>query len=469
MIDKPAPQSEDIEQAVIGAAIIEPSRLTSVIELLSEESFYNPRHRVIWKCLEDMYAQEKKIDILTLSEHMKASGELTAIGGEIVLVDITSRVSSATNIDEYAHILKQKHIRREFVKLTSSGNEDAHDRNIDIFDIIDRHITEINALTSLSGVTREKGSRQLWKEFSKQIKVARQNLDRGIMSGVPSGLTELDNLTNGFQPSDLVIIAGRPGMGKSAFAKKLIVESAKHNTTVLLFSMEMAAIQWTARIASEEAKLQAEKFMSGQHHSTWEEKIDKEISKRYIGSDGQDLLIIDDTPALTIPSMKSRAKRIFYDSNPKMIIVDYIQLMGSIYKKGGNREQEISEISRGLKEMAKEFNVPVVALSQLNRSVESRGGDMRPKLSDLRESGAIEQDADMVIFLYRPEYYHQQGHEKFASLDMGKGVIVPSKGIAELIISKHRHGALKNVLVSYVDYLTKFTNLEDKEDNKAPY
>jgi replicative DNA helicase len=469
MIDKPAPQSEDIEQAVIGAAIIEPSRLTSVIELLSEESFYNPRHRVIWRSLEDMYTQEKKIDILTLSEHMKASVELKAIGGEIVLLDITNRVSSATNIDEYAHILKQKHIRREFVKLTSSGNEDAHDRNIDIFDIIDRHISEINALTSLSGVTREKGSRRLWKEFGKQIKVARKNLGRGIMSGIPSGLTELDNVTNGFQPSDLVIIGSRPGMGKSAIAKKLIVESAKRNTTVLLFSMEMAAIQWTARIASEEAKLQAEKFMSGQHHSTWEEKIDQEISKRYIGSDGQDLLIIDDTPALTIPSMKSRAKRIFYDNKPKMIIVDYIQLMGSIHKKGGNREQEISEISRGLKEMAKEFNVPVVALSQLNRSVESRGGDMRPKLSDLRESGAIEQDADMVIFLYRPEYYHQQGHEKFASLDMGKGIIVPSKGIAELIISKHRHGALKNVMVSYVDYLTKFTDLEEAEHNKAPY
>lgn len=463
MSERVTPSAIEIERIVIGTVIEYPDRLPDIIEVLSQTSFYDTANRKVWSHLEKMYEGGRKLDRLTLVDSMKKSGDLDSIGGITAILDYCNPIVVDSNLEEHTYIVKQKEIQREFIKLTTQALADAYDRDVDVLDIVDGHLTSINALTALNGANKEKWSKQLWSDLMKQIKASRENLAKGITSGVGSGLVALDNITNGWQPPDLIIFAGRPGMGKSALAKKCIMAAIKEEDPVLVFSLEMSSMQWMARIASEETGLQAEKFIAGKSNITFDEKLDA-LAKTY-SVNGMELLCIDDTPALSIPAMKARAKRIFYSmkNRPKLIIVDYIQLMSAANKRGGNREQDVSEMSRGLKEMAKELNVPVIALSQLSRAVETRGGDKRPQLSDLRESGAIEQDADMVIFIYRPEYYYKQGEARFSTVELENGEIVDSKGLAEIIISKNRNGAAGSVMVKYVDYLTKFTNIDDSE------
>ncbi len=456
--DRVIPSAVEMEESVIGAVIEYPEMLVNIIEILTSESFFDSKYRTIWKHIDKLYKAGKKVDMLMVTDSIKKAGDEEMAGGEWSVLEITGRVGSAGNAEEHAYILKEKHILRDFIKITGGALQDAYTRDIDAFEIIDRHLSLVSDLTALNGINKEKGSKQLWDEFIKRSQEARENLAKGITSGVGSGLVALDNITNGWQESNLIIIAGRPGMGKSALAKKCIIEATRQEESVLAFSLEMSANEWMARIASEETGLQAEKFIAGKHNITFDEKI-SDLAKTYVVN-GVELLYIDDTPALSIPAMKSRAKRIFYSKKkkPKLIVVDYIQLMSAADKRRSNREQDVSEISRGLKEMAKELNVPVIALSQLSRAVETRGGDKKPQLSDLRESGAIEQDADLVLFIYRPDYY---GIEQ-VEIDGKNGLeLIDAKGLAEIIISKNRNGATGSVIVKYVDYLTKFMNMDD--------
>ncbi len=449
------PQAIDVEEAVLGALMLEKNALSAVIDILHVDVFYKEAHQKIFNAIHILFSQSEPIDILTVTNQLKKENTLEEVGGAYYITQLTSRVNSAANIEFHSRILIQKYIQRELIKVSGNLIRDAYEDGYDVFDLMDKAETELFKIGDNNFKRSFSGMSQLLAESIKGIEEAKE---LGAKRGVPTGFRELDDMTSGFQKSDLIVIAARPGMGKTAFVLSMTRNSAiDFDKPVAVFSLEMSSVQLATRLISSESELSSQKLKKGDLVDyEWEQLISK------ITPLEDAPIYIDDTPSLSVFELRAKCRRLKEKHDIQMIVIDYIQLMTvGLDSKQGNREQEISTISRSLKSLAKELDVPVVVLSQLNRSVETRGGNKKPQLSDLRESGAIEQDADMVLFIYRPEYYGLLEDENHIS----------NKGWAELIVAKNRNGELKTVLLKFIGQYTKFMDptpreLEMKRDGK---
>ncbi len=441
---KVPPQAIDLEEAVIGGLLLEQNALTAVIDFLKPEVFYLDAHKKIYSAIQDLFARQKPIDMLTVTHELKSKGELEIVGGAYYIAQLTRRVASAANIEYHARIVVQKYIQRRLIEIASEITKEAYEDTTDVFDLLDKAEQKLFSISENNLRRDHNDMKTLVIEAVKHIENAR-NSD-GSYRGVPSGFTRLDRITAGWQDSDLIVLAARPGMGKTAFALTMAKSiTAELNRPVAIFSLEMSSIQLATRLIASETRLSFDKLKKGELAEHEWQQLNARINNLLAAP-----LYIDDTPALTIFELRAKARRMKQQYGIQLIIIDYIQLMqGGIEK--GNREQEISNISRSLKSLAKELDIPVIALSQLNRSVETRPGLKKPILSDLRESGAIEQDADMVLFIYRAEYY------KIDRLEDGES----STGIAQLIIAKHRNGALDEIKLRFDAKYAHFSDFED--------
>lgn len=448
------PQALDLEEACLGALMLEKDALTKVIDILHPDSFYKDTHRLIFQAIRRLFERSEPIDILTVTNELKKSGELDIVGGPFAITQLTNRVASAANIEFHSRIILQKHIQRELIRISAETIKDAYEDTSDVFLLLDK--AEKNLFEVAQGNIRRNYQEMstMVSEAYKQIEAARLH-GTGI-TGVQSGFTDLDRVTSGWQKSDLIIVAARPSMGKTALVLSLARNAAiGFKRPVAIFSLEMSSVQLVQRMISSETGIPSDKLRKGTlDNAEWQKLISM------TGKLSSAPIYIDDTPSLSVFDLRSKCRRLKAMYDVELIVIDYLQLMRSdVDSKNGNREQEISTISRSLKAIAKELNVPVIALSQLSRAVESRGGTKRPLLSDLRESGAIEQDADIVTFIYRPEYYGIDTDEENN----------PTKGIAEIIIAKHRNGALDSVKLKFISHLAKFTDLDASEsDFEAP-
>lgn len=441
---KVPPQALDLEEAVLGGLLLEQNALSAVVDFLKPDVFYLEAHKKIYSAIQDLFARQKPIDMLTVTHELKSKGDLEMVGGAYYIAQLTRRVASAANIEYHARIVVQKYIQRRLIEIASEITKDAFEETMDVFDLLDKAEQKLFAVSE-NNLRRDHADMQtLVSEAVKYIENAK-NSD-GSYRGVPSGFSALDRITAGWQNSDLVVLAARPGMGKTAFVLSMARNIAVDiNRPVAFFSLEMASIQLVTRLIASETRLSADKLKKGELQEHEWQQLNSRLNNLMVAP-----MYIDDTPALTIFELRAKARRMKQQYGIQLIIIDYIQLMqGSVDK--GNREQEISNISRSLKSLAKELDIPIIALSQLNRSVETRTGSKKPILSDLRESGAIEQDADMVLFIYRPEYY------KFDQLDDGS----PSAGVAQIIIAKHRNGALADINLRFNAQFAQFTDYED--------
>lgn len=432
------PQALDLEEAVLGAIMLDRDALPSVIEILRPESFYKEAHNVIYNAMLDLFEKSHAIDLLTVHESLKKSKLLEQIGGVQYLLDLTRKIASAANIEYHARIVAQKYIQRELIRVSTSTIKDSYEDEKDVFELLDEAEQNLYEITDTNLHTGYEKLSALAVKTRKEIEAVSQKEE--AITGVPSGFGELDKITSGWQPSDLIIIAARPGMGKTAFTLSLARNAAKLKKPVAIFSLEMANVQLVQRLMSMDASIDSRKLRNGQLSQAEWIRLNETVEEM-----ADTPLYIDDTPGINIFELRAKCRRLKQNHDIQLIIIDYLQLMtGAPNQKNGNREQEISSISRSLKGLAKELKVPVIALSQLSRSVETRGGNKRPVLSDLRESGAIEQDADIVTFIYRPGYY-----------EMDDDINVP-KDLAEIIISKHRNGALDTVELKFVPQFVRF-------------
>ena len=439
------PQAVDLEEAVLGALMLEQEPLNTVIDVLKPEMFYKEAHQEIYRAIHNLFNKSEPVDILTVTNELKLNGNLELVGGAYYIAQLTNRVASSANTEYHARIVLQKYIQRELIAVSSEIIKDAFEDTTDVFELLDKAEKNLFAVSENNFRRAYDSMQSLVKDAIDEIQKAKDH--DGNIRGVPSGFTALDRITAGWQKSDLIVLAARPGMGKTAFvlsmARNIAVDFKK---PVAFFSLEMASVQLVTRLISSESQLPADKLKKGNlENFEWEQLNAK------IGGLVEAPLYIDDTPALSIFELRAKCRRLVAQHKIELIIIDYIQLMSSGGDGKGNREQEISAISRSLKSLAKELNVPIITLSQLNRSVETRSGSKRPMLSDLRESGAIEQDADMVLFIYRPEYYKIDQDEEGNS----------THGMAELIIAKHRNGALADVKMQFIDRFAKFVDYED--------
>ncbi len=442
------PQALDLEEAVLGAMMIDKKGVDDVIDILHPEVFYKEAHQLIYEAIFVLFKNSEPTDLLTVANQLRKTNNLEAVGGDFYLVRLTQKVASSAHIEFHARIILQKFIQRKLITISSEIIEEAYDETIDVFDLLD------DAETKLFEVTQgnlKKGSETSEGLVAQAIKKIQEISNKKGMSGAATGFTRLDELTSGWQPQDLVILAARPGMGKTAFVMSMAKNMAiDFDQPVAIFSLEMSSIQLITRMISSETGISSGKLRKGNlEPHEWEQlnvKV-KNLTKAPI--------FIDDSPSLSIFDLRAKARRLASQHGIKVIIIDYLQLMtaGTSQKGGGNREQEISTISRNLKALAKELNIPVIALSQLSRAVETRGGSKRPLLSDLRESGAIEQDADIVTFIYRPEYY---GLTEWDDEER-----TPCEGQAEFIVAKHRNGGLDNIRLKFTAHLAQFSNLDD--------
>ena len=438
------PQAIDLEEAVLGAMMLEQNALTNVVDILKPDVFYKESHQKIFKAIHQLFSDSEPVDILTVTQKLQKNGELEAVGGAYYISQLTNRIASAANVEFHARIVLQKFLQRELIRISDIIIKESYEDSTDVFDILDRAEKELFAVSETNLRRNYADMPSLVKEAIKQIENSRDQ--EGHISGVPSGFSAIDRVTAGWQKSDLIVLAARPGMGKTAFvltmARNIAVDFKK---PVAVFSLEMAGVQLVMRLIASESELASDKLKRGQLEQYEWEQLNAKLSNL---TDAP--LYIDDTPALSIFELRAKCRRLKAQHDIQLVIVDYLQLMSGGNDKAGNREQEISNISRSMKSLAKELNIPIIALSQLSRAVETRGGSKKPILSDLRESGAIEQDADMVCFIYRPEYYKihedEQGHS--------------TEGLAEFIIAKHRNGALDDVPLRFVDKFAKFMDYE---------
>lgn len=443
------PQALDLEEAVLGAMMIDKKGVDEVIDILQPDAFYKEAHKFIFEAVVQLFNDTQPIDLLTVSAQLKKNGKLDQVGGDFYLIQLTQKISSSAHIEFHSRIILQKFIQRSLIKISNEIIEEAYDETTDIFDLLDQAESKLYEVTQGNIKRSSETAQSLVIQAKKRIE---EIAGKEGLSGVATGFHDLDKLTSGWQPSDLIIIAARPGMGKTAFVLSMARNIAiDFNHGVAVFSLEMSSVQLITRLISSETGLSSEKLRTGKlEKHEWEQLSIKvrDLEKAP--------LYIDDTPSLSIFDLRAKARRLASQYGIRMIIIDYLQLMtagGAAGKNGGNREQEISTISRNLKALAKELNVPVIALSQLSRAVETRGSSKRPLLSDLRESGAIEQDADIVSFIYRPEYY------KIDEWDDEERS--PTQGQAEFIVAKHRNGGLDNIRLKFVGSLGKFDNLDD--------
>ena len=440
------PQAVDLEEAVIGAMLIDKKGVDEVIDILQPEAFYKEANQHIFTAIHALFETSEPIDLLTVSAQLRKMGLLEKVGGDFYLVQLSKKVSTSAHIEFHARIILQKFIQRSLIKISNEIIEDAFKESIDVFDLLDVAESKLYDVTQGNIKKSSETAQNLVIQAKKRIE---EIAKRDGLSGVATGFEKLDALTSGWQPSDLIIIAARPGMGKTALTLSMARNIAvTKQTPVAFFSLEMSSVQLITRLISSETGLSSEKLRTGKLAShEWEQLNVK------VGDLERAPLFIDDTPSLSIFDLRAKARRLSSQHGIKLIVVDYLQLMtAGTSNKSGNREQEISTISRNLKALAKELNIPVIALSQLSRAVETRGGTKRPLLSDLRESGAIEQDADIVSFIYRPEYY---GIDEWDDDER-----TPSEGQAEFIVAKHRNGGLDNIRLKFIGNLGKFDNLE---------
>jgi len=446
------PQAKDLEEAVLGAIMLEKTAFDTVIEILKPECFYVEAHQKIFRSMQSLANKSQPIDILTVAEELRFKEELEMIGGAYYVTKLTNSVVSAANIGAHSRIILQKFIQRELIRISGEIIGDAYEDSTDVFDLLDDAESKLFEITNNHLKKNfETIDSVLVKTIQRIEDLRHKNED---VTGVPSGFAQLDRVTYGWQNTDLIILAARPAVGKTAFALNLARNAVMHPTkptAVALFSLEMSAGQLVQRILAAESEIWLEKIARGK----LEEHEMKQLYARGIQRLAQAPLYIDDSPALNIFELRAKCRRLKNKHNVGMIIIDYLQLMsGTGENRTANREQEISNISRNLKGLAKELNVPIIALSQLSRAVEQRGakeGSRVPQLSDLRESGAIEQDADMVMFLYRPEYY-----DVTQSAD-GENI----KGLTEVKIAKHRNGSLETVKLKALLHIQKFTNWDE--------
>ncbi|MDO6744568.1 replicative DNA helicase [Tenacibaculum soleae] len=439
------PQALELEEAVLGAMMIDKKGIDEIIDILNPEAFYDKRHQEIYAAIYVLFQNSEPIDLLSVSNQLKKNGTLDLAGGDFYLIGLTQKVASSAHIEFHSRIILEKYIQRKLITISSEIIENAYNETVDVFDLLD------DAEGKLFEVTQgnlKKGAERADSLVQQSINKIQEISSQEGMSGLATGFTKLDALTSGWQPSDLIIIAARPGMGKTAFvismAKNMAID---FNHAVAVFSLEMSSVQLITRMISSETGLTSEKLRKGNLEPHEWEQLNVKVKKL---SDAP--IFIDDTPALSIFDLRAKARRLVSQHNVRILIIDYLQLM-TAGGSGGNREQEISTISRNLKALAKELSVPVIALSQLSRAVETRGGSKRPLLSDLRESGAIEQDADIVSFIFRPEYY---GMTEWDDDDHS-----PCEGQGEFIVAKHRNGGLDNIRLKFTGHLAKFSDLEE--------
>jgi replicative DNA helicase len=440
------PQALDLEEVVLGAMMIDKKGVDEVIDILSADAFYKEAHQYIFEAIFKLFENSEPIDLLTVSSQLKKDQKLEKAGGDFYLISLTQKVSSSAHIEFHARIILQKFIQRSLIKISNEIIEDSYDETKDVFDLLDKAESKLYEVTQGNIKKSSETAQELVIQAKKKIE---EISNKEGLSGIPSGFDKLDKLTSGWQESDLIIVAARPGMGKTALTLSMARNIAvNQNIPVAFFSLEMASVQLITRLISSETGLSSEKLRTGRLEKHEWEQLNVKVKSLEKAP-----LFIDDTPSLSIFDLRAKARRLSSQHGIKLIVVDYLQLMTGGSSHGGNREQEISMISRNLKALAKELSIPVIALSQLSRAVETRGGSKRPLLSDLRESGAIEQDADIVSFIYRPEYY------KIDEWDDEERT--PTEGQAEFIIAKHRNGGLDSIRLKFIGHLGKFDNLDD--------
>ncbi len=440
------PQAKDLEEAVLGALMLDRDSLSEVMDILSPESFYVTANQYVFAAIRDLYNDGTPADILTVTDMLRKREQLEKVGGAYYIAKLTNRLSSGANVKFHAHIVTQKFIQRELIKVSNSIAELAYEPGTDAFELLDQAEKKFFEI-------KEKSIKRTFSSIDDLIKKAvtemenRKN-DEGGITGIGSGFSSLDNLTAGWQNSDLIIVAARPGMGKTSFALAVLRNAAiDYKKSVAIFSLEMSSVQLVTRLISMESEISSEKIKRGDLQEYEWQQINSKIE-----SLSNAKIFIDDTPGISILEFKAKCRRLKSQHNLEMVIVDYLQLMRSDDKNAGNREQEISYISRSLKGLAKELNIPVIALAQLSREVEKRS-EKKPLLSDLRESGSIEQDADIVAFIYRAEYY------KLTEDQNGNS----TAGLGEVIVEKHRNGPTGIATVRFVNHLAKFADLSASE------
>jgi len=439
---KQPPAVVEVEKEIIGAMLLDNEAIPKVFEILKADSFFDPKHKVIFQSIQSLYEANEPLDTVTLYEELKKQGKVEEAGGVTYVSKLAQDVSSAANVDYHARIVLEKWILRKLISTSLDVASSAFDAKEDVFDLLDE------AEQKMFSISQE-GTKESFTSMKAAVKDAWEMIEaiKGNKLGavsVQTGYFQLDDILGGYQKSDLIIIAARPSMGKTAFALSFMRNAAiDYNVPVAFFSLEMATVQLATRLISAEARMDAHSLRTGNFRDSDGQKISRTVHKLSSAP-----IYIDDTPSLSILEMRAKARRLHKEKGIGLIVVDYLQLM-TAGSKVESREREISIISRSLKALAKDLNVPVIALSQLNRAVESTT-DKRPMLSHLRESGAIEQDADVVIFLYRPEYY---GISQFANGDT-------TEGIAEIIISKQRNGPVGEVKLRFIKEYARFENLD---------
>ncbi len=439
------PQAIELEQAVLGALMLEKDAIIDVQEYVKAETFYLEEHRIIFKAIQELSIEMKAIDLFTVTERLKAQKLLQKVGGAPYMAELTQKVASAAHIEFHAKIIAQKYVQRELIRSATEIQRRSYDEEIDVTELIGFAEQEIFRVSEGNVKRSVQSASDILRKALLQIEEAAKTA--GEYNGVRSGFTDIDSVTLGWQPSDLIIIAARPSMGKTAFvltmARNMAVE---FKTPVAFFSLEMSSVQLMNRLIVAETQLNSKDLRTGNLSAEqW-----KHLEANTVDL-GRAPLFVDDTPALSVYEFRSKARRLKTQHDIKLIIIDYLQLMtAATPETRGNREQEVSLISRTLKAIAKELNVPIIALSQLSRNVENRGGSKRPQLSDLRESGAIEQDADVVAFIHRPEYYG------LTTTESG----LPTAGIAEIIIAKHRNGEVTDVPLRFIKEQAKFADAD---------
>ena len=439
------PQALDMEQAVLGALMIDKDAFSIVSEILKPETFYEPRNQKIFQAVQSLNMSDRPVDIMTVTEQLKKDGTLEDVGGPAYIMDLSSHVASSAHIEYHARVLAQKFTARQLISFASLIETKAFDETQDVDELMQL------AEGSLFEISK-KNMRQDYTQIDPVVKDAVEILQRAAantdgLTGISTGYIDLDDKTSGWQKSDLVIIAGRPAMGKTAFALSLAKNIAVDNQVpVAFFSLEMSNVQLVNRLISNVCEISGKKILNGQLDQEEWKRLDSRLRRLQP-------LYVDDTPGMSIFELRSKARRLVKEKGVQIIMIDYLQLMNANGARFGSRQEEVSTISRSLKGLAKELNIPILALSQLNRGVEGREGNegKRPMLSDLRESGAIEQDADMVLFVHRPEYYRIFADEHGNDL----------RGMAQIIIAKHRKGATGDVLLNFRGEYTRFQNPQD--------
>ena len=442
---KMQPNDIELEEVVLGALMLEKDAYMNVSDILTPDAFYDPKHQKIYEAISSLGFNQRPIDMRTVTEQLRHNGTLAEIGGAVRIAELTGKVFSAANVEFHAKIIAQKYLARRLITFASKIETDAFDETNDVDDLLqaaEGQLFEISQMHLKREVTQIDPVLNLALE---QIQAA-ANSQTGL-SGLRTGYTDLDRMTSGWQPSDLIIIAARPAMGKTAFVLSMAKNMAiDYNTPIAIFTLEMANVQLVKRLISNVADLNGEQIKSGKLTPDEEDRLNSRLRSVYGAP-----LYLDETPGLSITELRTKARRLVRERGVKMIMIDYLQLMTASGMKLGSREQEVSTISRSLKGLAKELNIPIIALSQLNRSTETRE-DKRPVLSDLRESGAIEQDADIVCFIHRPEYYTKSTEDA-----QGNDI----RGLAELIVAKHRSGAVGDVKLRFVSKFARFENWDE--------